>query len=105
MKRVVSLAGIIAWCLATNCTAWNRADGPVPAPGYAPLPDARAVSRVSQWPTEEYKRSRRPGIPPDDPLTDSFRIPRSGRDFSDLGLTAIREFLISLPHEPILSLH
>jgi mono/diheme cytochrome c family protein len=87
--------------LTTNCAACHRTNfegGPPLAPGSPQVPNITSTGRVGKWSEAEFIHTLRTGITPDGHKIDSTQMPwPRTREFSDVELKAVREFLLSLP--------
>jgi mono/diheme cytochrome c family protein len=87
--------------LTTNCAACHRTNfqgGPPLAPGSPEVPNITSTGRVGKWSEAEFMHTLRTGVTPDGHKIDSTQMPwPRTREFSDIELKAVREFLLSLP--------
>jgi mono/diheme cytochrome c family protein len=87
--------------LTTNCATCHRTNfqgGPPLAPGAPEVPNITSTGRVGKWSEVEFMQTLRTGITPDGHAIDSTQMPwPRTREFSDVELKAVREFLLSLP--------
>jgi mono/diheme cytochrome c family protein len=87
--------------LTTNCAACHRTNfqgGPPLAPGAPEVPNITSTGRVGKWSEQEFMQTLRTGITPDGHKIDSTQMPwPRTREFSDVELKAVRQFLLSLP--------
>jgi mono/diheme cytochrome c family protein len=95
--------------LTTNCAACHRANfqgGPPLAPGAPQVPNITSTGRVGKWTEAEFMQTLRTGVTPDGHQIDSTKMPwPRTREFSDVELKAVREFLLSLPANQAIGLN